>query len=422
MIDAIDSMDEKQSFPKMTAGGQTARTEHHRHRQGDKTVHALLRGIKVLEQGTFITGPAAGMFLADLGAEVIKIEQPGTGDPFRAFRGGLYSPHFQTYNRNKRSVTLNPKRAEDAAVFDELVKEADVYIQNFRPGTAERLGAGEERLRALNPRLVYCAISGFGQDGPAAGRPAYDTVAQAASAFLKLLINPANPRVVGPAIADAMTGFYAAYGILGALVERGQTGRGRSVEVSMLEAMCHFNLDAFTHYFSEGEVMGPYSRPSVSQSYVMPCADGKWIALHMSSPEKFWQGLANALEMPALFDDPRFASREARIAHQEQIADFLREQFLRRDRATWCARLEAEDVPHAPMYDTEEAVQDPQVRHLQLEVAAPHPAGGTWRTIRSPLAFDGQRALQVTAPPTLGADDEAVLGPIRERLGQTRAA
>ncbi|RZI77594.1 MAG: CoA transferase, partial [Variovorax sp.] len=226
----------------------------------------VLSGIKVLEQGTFITGPAAGMFLADLGAEVIKVEQPGSGDPFRAFRGGLYSPHFQTYNRNKRSITLNPKLPDDAAVFDELVKESDVYIQNFRPGAAERLGAGAARLRGLNPRLVYCAISGFGQTGPAAGRPAYDTVAQAASAFLKLLVNPANPRVVGPAVADAMTGFYAAYGVMGALVERGRTGVGRTVEVSMLEAMCHFNLDAFTHYFSENEIMGPFSRPSVSQS------------------------------------------------------------------------------------------------------------------------------------------------------------
>ena len=190
-------------------------------------MHKVLSGIKVLEQGTFITGPAAGMFLADLGAEVIKIEQPGTGDPFRAFRGGLYSTHFQTYNRNKRSVTLNPKLPEDAAVFDELVKDADVYIQNFRPGAAERLGAGEAKLRGLNPRLVYCAISGFGQTGPAAGRPAYDTVAQAASGFLKLLVNPANPRVVGPAMADALTGFYAAYGILGALYERERHGLGR---------------------------------------------------------------------------------------------------------------------------------------------------------------------------------------------------
>ena len=376
----------------------------------------VLSGIKVLEQGTFITGPAAGMFLADLGAEVIKVEQPGSGDPFRAFRGGLYSPHFQTYNRNKRSITLNPKLPEDAAVFDELVKDADVYIQNFRPGTADRLGAGAARLRGLNPRLVYCAISGFGQTGPAAGRPAYDTVAQAASAFLKLLVNPANPRVVGPAVADAMTGFYAAYGVMGALVERGRTGVGRTVEVSMLEAMCHFNLDAFTHYFSENEIMGPFSRPSVSQSYVLECADGLWIALHMSSPEKFWQGLANAIERPELFHDPRFANREGRIAHQTEMIALLDGLFRQRTRADWCARLEAEDVPHAPMYDTREAMEDPQAKHLQLEVSAPHPDGGEWRTIRSPVSFDGERPLEVTAPPTLGADNDSIVEPLRRRL------
>lgn len=379
-------------------------------------MHKVLSGIKVLEQGTFITGPAAGMFLADLGAEVVKVEQPGSGDPFRSFRGGLYSPHFQTYNRNKRSITLNPKLPEDAAVFDELVKASDVYIQNFRPGAAERLGAGEARLRALNPRLVYCAISGFGQTGPAANRPAYDTVAQAASAFLKLLVNPANPRVVGPAVADAMTGFYAAYGVMGALVERGRTGLGRKVEVSMLEAMCHFNLDAFTHYFSENEIMGPFSRPSVSQSYVLECADGLWIALHMSSPEKFWQGLANAIERPDLFQDPRFATREGRIAHQSDLIALLDGLFRARSRASWCARLEAEDVPHAPMYDTREAMEDPQARHLQLEVSAPHPEGGEWRTIRSPVSFDGEKPLSVTAPPLLGADNDAIVEPIRRRL------
>jgi len=376
----------------------------------------VLEGITVLEQGTFITGPAAGMLLADLGARVIKIEQPGTGDPFRAFRGGLYSPHFQTYNRNKQSVTLNTKKPEDAAAFDELVREADVYIQNFRPGAAQRLGAGWERLHALNPRLVYCAISGFGQDGPAAGRPAYDTVAQAASAYLKLLVNPANPRVVGPALADAMTGFYAAYGVMGALIERGRTGVGRRVEVSMLEAMCHFNLDAFTHYFSEGEVMGPYSRPSVSQSYVLECADGKWIALHMSSPAKFWQGLADAVERTDIFQDPRFATREARIAHQDDMIQVLSGLFKRRTREQWCARLLARDVPHAPMYDTSEALEDPQARHLQLAIEAPHPTMGTWRTVRSPVSFDGERALTVTPPPMLGQHDEEVLGPIRERL------
>ncbi|WP_454690778.1 CaiB/BaiF CoA transferase family protein [Achromobacter aloeverae] len=368
----------------------------------------VLKGVRVIEQGTFITGPAAGMMLADLGADVVKVEQPETGDPFRAFRGGLYSPHFQTYNRNKRSITLNPKQPGDLALFDDLIRGADVYIQNFRPGAAERLGAGEARLREINPRLIYCAISGFGASGPAAGRPAYDTVAQAASGFLGLLINPGNPRVVGPAIADALTGYYAAYGILGALYERERTGVGRKVEVSMLEAMSHFNLDAFTHYFAEGEVMGPYSRPSVSQSYVVACGDGKWVALHMSSPEKFWQGLANAIGMPGLLADERYATREARIRNQESIMALLGERFKAHARDEWCRRLQAEDVPHAPMYDTSEALEDPQARHLQIAVKGRHPVLGEFTTVRSPVSFDGQRPLTVSAPPLLGEHNDVI--------------
>ena len=176
----------------------------------------------------------------------------------------------------------------------------------------------------------------------------------------------------------------------------------------MLEAMTHFNLDAFTHLFSEGEVMGPFSRPSVSQSYVMRCADGKWLALHMSSPPKFWEGLAKAIEQPDLFDDPRFATREARIHSQEILIDVLGGHFRRLDRAEWCRRLLALDVPHSPMYDTNEVPEDPQAKYLQLFVDAPHPEGGRWTTVRSPVSFDGERALDVTAPPLLG-DHDAVL-------------
>jgi crotonobetainyl-CoA:carnitine CoA-transferase CaiB-like acyl-CoA transferase len=368
----------------------------------------VLQGLKVVEQGTFITGPACGMLLGDLGADVIKVEAPNTGDPFRAFKGGLYSPHFQTYNRNKRSIALDTKSAADREVFDALIADADVYIQNFRPGVAEKLGAGAQRLRALNPKLIYCSISGFGATGPAANRPAYDTVAQAASGFLNLLVNPENPRVVGPAIADSLTGFYATYGVMGALFERSRTGAGRTVEVSMLEAMAHFNLDAFTHFFQANEVMGPYSRPSVSQSYVLKCADDKWIALHMSSPEKFWQGLAKAIEQPDLFDDPRFSSREGRITNQEVLIELLGERFARRTRAEWCARLQNEDVPHAPMYDTSEALEDPQALHLQLTAAAEHPVMGLFRTVRSPVSFDGQRALDVRPPPMLGEHNDEI--------------
>jgi crotonobetainyl-CoA:carnitine CoA-transferase CaiB-like acyl-CoA transferase len=380
----------------------------------------VLKDVRVLEQGTFITGPACGMLLGDLGADVIKIEQPGTGDPFRAFKGGLYSPHFQTYNRNKRSVTLDTKSPEGRERLHALVRTADVYIQNFRPGVAEQLGVGERELRQLNPRLIYCSISGFGATGPAANRPSYDTVAQAASGYLRLLVNPANPRVVGPAIADAVTGFYAAYGVLGALHERSVTGQGRKVEVSMLEAMAHFNLDAFTHYYSAGEVMGPYSRPSVSQSYVLECADGKWVALHMSSPEKFWQGLANAIERPDLLKDARFATREARIASQDALIELLGGIFRGRTREQWCTRLLHEDVPHAPMYDTSEALQDPQAQHLQLLVSAPHATMGEFRTVRSPVSFDGERTLAVRPPPMLGEHDGELEAMLAARDGSGR--
>jgi len=374
-----------------------------------------LAGVKVVDQGTFITGPAAGMLLADLGADVVKVEQPKTGDPFRAFKGGLYSPHYQACNRNKRSIELDTKDPADREVFDALIEDADVYIQNFRPGVADKLGAGEKRLRALNPRLVYCSISGFGPTGPSANRPAYDTVAQAAGGFLKLLVNPENPRVVGPAIADSLTGFYAAYGVMGALIERGRTGVGRTVEVSMLEAMTHFNIDAFTHFYQEGEVMGPYSRPRVSQSYVLECGDGKWIALHMSSPDKFWQGLAAVIERPELFDDLRFATREARIVNQEALIALLGERFRRRDRAEWCDLLLAKDVPHAPVYDSSEALEDPQALHMQLTASAVHPVMGLFRTVRSPVSFDGERALDVRPPPTLGEHNQEIRAEVAQQ-------
>lgn len=370
----------------------------------------VLRGVRVLEMGTFITGPAAGMLLGDLGADVVKIEHPQAGDPFRAFKGGLYSPHFQTYNRNKRSIRLNTKDPADRRRLDELVEGADVFIQNFRPGVAGRLGVDAERLQAVNPRLIYCSISGFGPSGPDRDRPAFDTVAQAASGFLRLLVNPEHPRVVGPAIADAITGFYAAYGVLGALHERHATGRGRLVEVSMLEAMCHFNLDDFTHYFAAGEVMGPYSRPNVSQSYVFQCADGGWIALHMSSPAKFWEALAEAVGRPDMLGEPQFADRNARIANYEAIVAFLAPIFATRTRDQWCERLLTLEVPHSAVYSSAEALGTGQVRHLQMEVAAEHPAMGTFRTIRSPVSFDGERSLDVLPPPVLGEHDEEILG------------
>ncbi|MEY3624185.1 MAG: hypothetical protein RLZZ407_1744 [Pseudomonadota bacterium] len=375
-----------------------------------------LNNITVLEMGTFITGPAAGMLLADLGATVIKIEQPKVGDPFRAFRGALYSPHFQTYNRNKKSITLDTRLSEDLAVFDALLADADVFIQNFRPGVADKIGVSPSRLQGLNPRLIYASISGFGNEGPDRDRPAFDTVAQAVSGFLRLLVNPVHRRVVGPALADSLTGFYAAYGVLAALYERERTGKGRLVETSMFESMAHFNLDDFTHYFSDNQIMGPYSRPNVSQSYVFECADGAWIALHMSSPPKFWENLATAVGQPDMLSLPMFESREARIANYENVIGFLAPIFKTRDRQTWCDMLRELEVPHAPVNTSQEAIESEQAKALQLCVEDPNGPHGVFRTIRSPVTFDGERALEVTAPPVLGAHDEELVAPLRRTL------
>jgi crotonobetainyl-CoA:carnitine CoA-transferase CaiB-like acyl-CoA transferase len=372
-----------------------------------------LEDVTVLEMGTFITGPAAGMLLADLGARVIKVEQTGQGDPFRSFKGELYSPHFQTYNRNKQSIELDTRLPEDLAVLDKLVAEADVFIQNFRPGVASRLGVDAPRLQGLNPRLVYASISGFGPEGPDRDRPAFDTVAQAATGFLRLLINPAHPRVVGPAIADALTGFYAAYGILAALHERERTGKGRLVETSMFESMAHFNLDDFTHYFSEGLVMEPTSRPHVSQSYVFECHDHKWIALHMSSPPKFWENLAQAVGRPDMLHMPQFATRDARIDNYEHVIAFLAPLFAEKSRDQWCAELQALEVPHSPVRTSVEVAESAQAQALGMIIEDPDGPKGPWRTVRSPVSFDGERMSEVSAPPVLGADNEAIVAPLR---------
>jgi crotonobetainyl-CoA:carnitine CoA-transferase CaiB-like acyl-CoA transferase len=368
----------------------------------------VLAGVRVVEQGSFISGPCAAMLLGDLGAEVIKVERPDGGDPFRAFDGGLYSPHYQGYNRNKRSIALDLKDADDRRVFTDLIESADVFIQNVRPGVAERLGFGAAELQSLNPRLIYCAITGFGDSGPYVERPAYDTVAQAMSGFLSLMLDPSQPRMTGPAVADTLTGLYAAYGILGALYERERSGKGRTVEVSMIAAMTHFCIEPFANLFASGASPGPYGRAAVAQAHVYRCADGKLLALHLSSPEKFWTGLLEAIERPDLAGDPRFNPRAHRIAEHQALIAELRLVFAGRSRAEWMARLERCDVPFAPVYELDEVLDDPHVHHLGLEIAVDHPTQGRFRSIRTPIVYDGEREVTVLPPPTLDEHGNAI--------------
>lgn len=360
---------------------------------------SVLSGIRIVEQGTFITGPCAGMMLADLGADVVKIESP-TGDPYRSYQGGQYSPHFQAYNRNKRSVALDLNTPDDRAVFDDLIRNADIYIQNFRPGTAAKLGAGVNRLQQLNPRLIYCSISGFGSSGPYAERPSYDSVAQALSGFLSVVVDPGRPRFLGPALADAITGIYAAYGVLGALFERSRTDRGRLVEVSMLEAMAHFAVEPFAAFFALGQVPSSSDRPRLAQAYILRTADGGLIAIHLSSLEKFWTGLLAALGTATLQQDPRFQTRQGRIDHYEALGAELDALFSAQRLQHWAERLGANDVPFAPIHHIDEVVSDPQVQHLGLIVPVKTAHGGS-HAVRPAVQFDGDRAAQVHAAPLL---------------------
>ena len=359
----------------------------------------VLSGIRVVEQGTFITGPCAGMMLADLGADVIKIESPD-GDPYRSYQGDHYSPHFQAYNRNTRSIVCDLKQPVDRGLFDGLIREADVFIQNFRPGTAIRLGAGPERLCAINPRLIYASISGFGSSGPYADRPSYDSVAQALSGFLSVVVDSSRPRFLGPALADAITGIYAAYGILGALVQRARTAKGCHVEVSMLEAMAHFAVEPFAAFFALGQTPTSSDRPRLAQAYILRTADSRLLALHLSSLEKFWEGLVTALNAPELASDERFSNRQARILNYESLNAELDRRFSLHTLSHWAERLGRNDVPYAPINAIDEVVHDPQVQHLGLVVPVEAARGGT-HAIRPPVQFAGARSRSVRAAPLL---------------------
>lgn len=368
-----------------------------------------LKNIKVLEQGTFITGPCAGMMLADLGADVIKVESPDSGDPYRTYQEGNYSPHFQAYNRNKRSIALNLKSEADKKIFDELAAEADVFIQNFRPGAAERMGAGYERLSEINPKLIYCSISGFGKDGPYRDRPSYDSVAQALSGFLGIVTDREHPRFLGPALADSITGIYAAYGALGALVSRGMDGKGRLVEVSMLEAMTHFAIEPFTALFALGTAPVGMDRPRLAQAHILKTRDDKLVAIHLSSPEKFWDQLTDAFDAPYLREDPRFATRLARIDNYEALGEELTAITRQRDRSEWAAIMEKFDVPFAAVNEVEEVVDDPQVNHLNLIVPMEKTGqDGADRAVRPAVTVDGRPFLDVRPAPRLDADGETI--------------
>jgi crotonobetainyl-CoA:carnitine CoA-transferase CaiB-like acyl-CoA transferase len=356
-----------------------------------------LEGIRILEVGTFIAGPYAAMLLGAMGADVIKIEAPVSGDPSRGSADGTISPWFTAHNAGKRSLTLNLRSCEAADVMTALVRRTDVLIQNFRPGVAERLAIGYDHLREINRRLIYCSISSVGNTGPYAGLPGFDTVGQALGGLMSLLSSPDDPAPIGPALADTVTGIIAAMGVAAALHARSQTGVGQRVDTSLLAASLSLASEALVSHLQAGIVHDRFSRARIAQIYLFRCSDGLPLAVHLSSPVKFWQGLLKVTGRMDLLTDVRCRERGDRIRNYDRIREELSPIFQTSLRADWLRRLREADVPCAPVNTIDQVFFDPQVRS----------AG--FATVRFPLRFN-ESGLSRNAPvPDLGQHTDEIL-------------
>jgi len=373
----------------------------------------ILTDITVIECATFVTGPYATALLADLGARVIKIESPPAGDPYRYFAPDPYfSFNFAHLNRNKESIVLDLKSPEGKKICLDLARKADVFVENFRPGTADRLGLGYEAMHALNARLIYCSISAFDQNGPYVEKPGFDTLGQAISGLLSLLNDSDEPKVIGMAVSDYVTKLSAGYGILGALMARAKSGKGCRVETSLLQATLSFIGETAAGYLRTGNVPNRMTRVRNAHAFAFVCKDGLPLAIHCSVPEKFWLALLKAAERTDLVADGRFKTRDRRRQNFEALERMLVPTFRTRTRDEWLKRLEANDVPVAPLYNIAEAMADPQVRHLGLTEELEHAKAGKLTFIGGPVKYDNLNKKISTPPPLLGEQTVAILSEI----------
>jgi crotonobetainyl-CoA:carnitine CoA-transferase CaiB-like acyl-CoA transferase len=370
----------------------------------------ILDHITVIECATFVTGPYATALLADLGARVIKIESPPDGDPYRYFAPDPYfSFNFAHLNRNKESLVLDLKAPAGKEICLQLLQTADVFMENFRPGTAERLGLGYDALRGLNPKLVYCSISAFGQTGPYAEKPGFDTLGQAVSGLLSLLGDPDEPKVMGMAVSDYVTGLSAGYGILGALLGREKSGAGCRVETSLLRATLSFIGETAAGYLRTGNVPTRMARVKNAHAFAFVCKDGRPLAIHCSVPEKFWLSLLKAAGRPEIGADERFKSRDARRQNYEALEQTLAPTFQTRTRDEWLKILETHDVPAVPLYNVAEVLDDAQVKHLGLAETVEHPQAGALQFVGGPVRYENLTQTASAPPPLVGEHSERIL-------------
>jgi crotonobetainyl-CoA:carnitine CoA-transferase CaiB-like acyl-CoA transferase len=378
-----------------------------------------LEGITVVECSTFVTGPYAAQLLADLGARVIKIEPPPDGDPYRYFASDrFYSPNFAHLNRNKESIVLNLKTEPGKRISRELLRTADVFVENFRPGVADELGLGYAALKSINRRLVYCSISAFGRTGPYADDPGFDTLGQAMSGLMSLLTDLDQPQVLGVALSDYVTGLSAAYGILGSLIAREKTGSGLRIETSLLEATLSFIGETAADYLRTGRVPTRMARVRNALAFAFLDKDRRPFVIHCSVPEKFWLGLLKAANRLELARDKRFQTRQDRIKNYDELCGELRPIFAARTRAEWIRALKENDVPAGPINTIEETLADPQVSHLGMVREVEHPTVGNLQFVRSAVTYPELPEAKMAPPPIVGEHTAGILAELGFSLAQ----
>lgn len=376
-----------------------------------------LEGIRVLDLSRVLAGPYCTMMLADFGANIIKIEPPVVGDDSRAFGPfvGKESAYFMSLNRNKRSMVLNFKNQKECDLFKEMVKQADVVVENYRPGTMEKFGLGYEELKKINPKLIYAACSGFGHTGPYRDKPAYDIIVQAMGGIMSIT-GPENgePTRVGASVGDVMAGMFTAYGVMTALFHRERTGEGQKVDVGMLDCQVAVLENAIARYVTSGSVPGPLGNrhPSITPFASFTAKDGHIIV--GAGNQRLWERLCNILECPELINDERFKDNGSRTAHVNELTSILNEIFTNKTINEWLGVLEEAGLPCAPINTVDRIVNDPHIAARNMIVEVEHPIAGKLKMPGVPVKMSATPGAVETHAPLLGQHTNEIL---KEVLG-----